>query len=154
MGNVEIKELGSLRFVHLEHTGYPYEHERMSKDIDGFISKMNLKPYGSRMIMIFDEPEAVPIDRWRTAVGRGMVGLVEDSEPFKVRDFSGLTSLGVEHEGTIEDLVRTYEQLKERATSEGRGIQSFWRVVFKRSRGAEGTIIPQTLVQLFVGKCS
>lgn len=146
---------GNLRLASTHSDGYPADPEASCELVLEEISEQAVNPYGA--IQIFfnlppDASEGSAPDSWPCQVGSAITGLGRASSAVFIEDYRGLHALSLTHMASIKTLANTYQRLRDHAQAMGFRIRPYWRIALKRSRLADGNILPACEVSVFLDR--
>jgi hypothetical protein len=143
---------GNLRLASLPSRGYPVDPWGLREQVLALLEGQEVEPYGPVAIFFNLPPEAEPIAAAECQVGTAISGLGRSRGALVVEDYRGLSALSLPHPGPIRELALTWRRLAEAAGAREQPTRPYWRVALRTSRMADGNLLPQAEVSVFLDR--
>ncbi len=141
---------GNLRFAGLPTRGYPDDPLALAGQVRSLLDAQKADHYGSPTVVISAPPVGQPADTWDCLCGLAVTGLPRAGDGLIIEDYRDLRPLALAHHGPVRDLAATWERLAAQAREQGLRLRPYWRLRLKRSRLADGNLLPCAEVAVFV----
>ncbi len=155
MADPKLRFEGNLRFASIGHDGCPLNAQDLWQDIvSTLVEKADtaVECYGPPVILFTLPADDEPISNWPCQVGTAITGLTTQQPPLFIEDYRNLYSLSAPHMDALADLHLTYKQLANHARALGYSLRPYWRLSLRRTRLADGGILPAAEVSVFVDR--
>jgi hypothetical protein len=141
---------GNCRFASLPASGYPPDPWALQHEVARLLAGQEVELYGPVCILFNLPPESQPIDRCECQVGSCITGLGRSRGSLVIEDYRGLVAFSLPHLGAVRDLGLTRQRLQEAAQARQETIRPYWRVALRNHRMADGNLLPQADVAVFL----
>ena len=154
MPDPQLRREGNLRFVSLPVVGWPADPSVLDAQVAHLLDEQEAEAYGPLCLLFSVPPGDEPATAWECQVGRAVTGMAVGggSDGLLVEDYRQLTALHVEHAGAIRDLPTTWRRLDAHARTMGWRPRPYWRVALRDRRMADGNLLPEAEVSVFVDR--